>query len=173
MYCPNCGQQQISEEMRFCSRCGLAFSGLAEWLAGGRLPLKRLEEAQAPVALSPRRKGIRRAAKLMFFSGVLFFIFLVISIAVEHPAPMIFPFLLFFVSLVLMLYARLFSDKNPPFINQAAQTSALGSMSARGSLPPPVATTAIPGTGRQHVRTNELAQPPSVTENTTRLLDNE
>jgi hypothetical protein len=31
----------------------------------------------------------------------------------------------------------------------------------------------MPGFGGQQVRTNELAQPPSVTENTTRLLDNE
>ena len=46
MYCPNCGQQQISEEMRFCSRCGLALSGLAEWLAGGRLPAKRVDDEQ-------------------------------------------------------------------------------------------------------------------------------
>ena len=169
MYCPNCGQQQISEEMRFCSRCGLAFSGLAEWLAGGRLPLQRREEPQAPAPLSPRRKGIRRAAKLMFFSGVLFFVCLVISLAADEGAFMIFPFLVFFVSLVLMLYARLFSDKNAPVINQPA---AFGPTSARGSLPPG-ATMPMPAAGRQHVRTNELAQPPSVTENTTRLLDNE
>ncbi len=32
MYCPRCGQQQISDEMKFCSRCGLPMSGLAEWL---------------------------------------------------------------------------------------------------------------------------------------------
>ena len=172
MYCPNCGQQQISEEMRFCSRCGLAFSGLAEWLAGGRLPLQRQEEPLAPAALSPRRKGIRRAAKLMFFSGVLFPVFLVISIAVDEGGPLAIPFLLFFVSLAMMLYARLFSDKNPPAISQAAQTRTLGSTPARGSLPQG-ATIPMPDVGRQHVRTNELAQPPSVTENTTRLLDNE
>ena len=172
MYCPNCGQQQISDEMRFCSRCGLALSGLAEWLAGGRLPLQRREEPQAPAALSPRRKGIRRAAKLMFFSGVLFFVFLGFSIATEEGAFMIFPFLLFFISVVLMLYARLFSDKNAPAINQAAQPAAFASTSARGSLTPGN-TIPITGAGRQHVRTNELAQPPSVTENTTRLLDNE
>ncbi|HKY45807.1 MAG TPA: zinc ribbon domain-containing protein [Pyrinomonadaceae bacterium] len=172
MYCPNCGQQQISDEMRFCSRCGLALSGLVEWLAGGRLPLQRRDEPQAPAANSPRRKGMRRAAKLMFFSGVLFFICLVISIAAEEGAFMVFPFLLFFISLALMLYARLFSDTKAPVINQPAQTPAVGSTSARGSLPPG-ATIPIPGTGRQHVRTNELAQPSSVTENTTRLLDNE
>ena len=172
MYCPNCGQQQISDEMRFCSRCGLALSELAEWLAGGRLPLQRREEPQAPAPNSPRRKGMRRAAKLMFFSGVLFFICLVISMAADEGAFMVFPFLLFFFSLAMMLYARLFSDKNAPVINQPAQPSALGSTSARGSLPPG-ATIPMTGVGRQNVRTNELAQPPSVTENTTRLLDNE
>lgn len=172
MYCPNCGQQQVSDEMRFCSRCGLALSGLAEWLAGGQLPLQRREELQTSAALSPRRKGIRRAAKLMFFSGVLFFVFLAFSIATEEGAFMVFPFLLFFISLVLMLYARLFSDKNAPALQQTAQPAAFGSTPARGSLPPG-ATIPMPAVGRQHVRTNELAQPPSVTENTTRLLDNE
>jgi hypothetical protein len=170
MYCPNCGQQQISEEMRFCSRCGLALSGLAEWLATGRLPLKREEEAK-PVALSPRRKGIRRAGKLMFFSGVLFPVFLLFSLAIDEGGPMVIPFMLFFVSLAMMLYARIFSDKNPPVSFPSAQTSALGSASAR-SLPP-ANTVTMPHAGRHQVRTNELAQPPSVTENTTRLLDNE
>lgn len=171
MYCPKCGQQQVSDEMRFCSRCGIALTGLAEWLAGGPLPVKRAEEVQV-AAPSPRRKGIRRAAKLMFFSGVLFPIFLAFSIGADEGAPMVVPFLLFFISLVMMLYARLFSDNKAPVNIQSAQTTTLGSTSARVSLPP--ATSApIPAVGRQQVRTNELAQPPSVTENTTRLLDNE
>jgi hypothetical protein len=108
---------------------------------------------------------------LMFFSGVLFPIFIAISIAAEHGAPMIVPFMLFFVSLGMMLYARLFGDTTAPATIQAApQTSTLGSTSARGTLPP---ASNIPMPGRQQVRTNELAQPPSVTEHTTRLLDNE
>jgi zinc-ribbon domain len=169
MYCPNCGQQQISDEMRFCSRCGLALSGLAEWLAGGHVPAKRVE-AKVPDAASPRRKGIRRAAKLMFFSGVLFPVFLVIAIAEDEPGPLIAPFILFFISLAMMLYARIFSDKTAPVNYQPPQPPAFGSTSARGSLPP---AQSIPIPTRHHVRTNELAQPPSVTENTTRLLDNE
>ena len=171
MYCPNCGQQQISEEMRFCSRCGLALSGLAEWLAGGRMPVKRVDD-EPVVASSPRRKGMRRAAKIMFFSAVLFPIFLAISIGVEEGGPMVIPFFVFFVGLVLMLYARLFSAKTAPMLNQVAQTSALHADVARSSLPP-AANIPMPGFGRQQVRTNELAQPPSVTENTTRLLDND
>ncbi|HEX7335352.1 MAG TPA: zinc ribbon domain-containing protein [Pyrinomonadaceae bacterium] len=171
MYCPNCGQQQISDEMRFCSRCGFALSGLAEWLAGGRPPVKRVDDQQT-APLSPRRKGIRRAAKLMFFSAVLFPIFLMISIGVDDGGPMIVPIFTFFVAAVMMLYARLFSDKNAPMLNQVAQTSVLNPTTARGSLPP-ATNLPMPGFGRQQVRTNELAQPPSVTENTTRLLDNE
>ena len=171
MYCPNCGQQQISDELRFCSRCGLGLIGLAEWLAGGSLAVKDVDKA--PVSeLSPRRKHIRRAAKLMFLSGVLFPVFLVFSLAVDDGGPMVVPAFVFFVSLVWMLYARLFSDKNAPVKIQAAQTTALGSTSARVSLPP-ATTNAIPYVGRQQATTNELAQPPSVTEHTTRLFDNE
>jgi hypothetical protein len=168
MYCPNCGQQQISDEMRFCSRCGLALTGLAEWLAGGRV--QRVEQPSVPEP-SPRRKHFRRAGKLMFFSGVLFPIFLVICLAVNEGGPMFIPFFVFFVSVVWMLYARLFISTTPSVNYQAPQTTALGSMSARGSLPP-ATTTSIPA-GRPQVRTNELAQPPSVTENTTRFFDNE
>lgn len=170
MYCPNCGQQQISGEMRFCSRCGLALTGLAEWLAGGSLALNRAEPGHVSEP-SPRRKHIRRASKLMFFSGVLLPIFILICAAIEEGGPMILPVGLLFVSLVWMLYARLFIDNTPPAIYQAPQTSTLGPNSARGTLPP-ANTTAIP-VGRQQVRTNELAQPSSVTEHTTRLFDNE
>jgi ABC-type transport system involved in cytochrome bd biosynthesis fused ATPase/permease subunit len=180
MYCPNCGQQQISDEMRFCSRCGQALSGLAEWLAGGAVPATRKakrkkEKAQLP-ASSRRRKGIRRAAKLMFISGVLFPIFLVISLIADEGGPMVVPFMIFFVSLVLMLYARLFMDNTPYLNTEQAQPSGLGSMRSQGSLPP-ASNLSMPGAanlGRQQVRTNELAQqPPSVTEHTTRLLEDE
>ena len=171
MYCPNCGQQQVSDEMRFCSRCGLALSGLAEWLAGGALPVLRQDEVQKE-ALSPRRKGMRRAAKLMFFSGVLFPVFLAISIAVDEGGPMIIPVGIFFIGLMWLLYARLFSATTTPATIQAAQTSTLGANPTRVSLPA-ATNMPMPGIGRQQVRTNELAQPPSVTENTTRLLDNE
>jgi hypothetical protein len=150
---------------------------LAEWLAGGALAVTRADEVKTD-ALSPRRKGIRRAGKLMFFSVVLLPVFLVLSLIFDEGAPMLFPLLMFFVALAMMLYARLFSDKtvtvNGATLNNqaAAQTSALGSSSARGALPP-AANNPLANASRPQVRTNELAQPPSVTENTTKLLDNE
>jgi hypothetical protein len=171
MYCPSCGQHQISEEMRFCSRCGLALTGLAEWLAGGSVAVRRVEQPQVTVD-SPRRKNIRRAAKLMFCGGVLFPIFLAISIAVNEGGPMFIPFFVLFISIVWMLYARIFLDNTPRVNYQAPQTTFLGSTPARNSLPP-ATTTSIPNVGRQQVRTNELAQRPSVTEHTTRFFDKE
>ena len=172
MYCPNCGQQQISDEMRFCSRCGLALTGLAEWLASGVLPAPRTETKTSPD--SPRKKGMRRAAKLMFITGALFPFFLAMSIGIDEPGPLVIGFGLFFISSMLLIYARLFSDPSPRALpNHTAQTSALGSVPPRAYLHPQAANPPMPDIGRQRVRTNELAQPPSVTENTTRLLDNE
>ena len=108
----------------------------------------------------------------MFFSGVLFPVFAILSIAVDEGGPMVIPCVLFFISLVMMLYARLFSSKIALPTYQAPQTSALGSAPSHASLLA-APNTPIPAVGRQQVRTNELAQPASVTENTTRLLDNE
>ncbi len=171
MYCPRCGQQQISDEMKFCSRCGLPISGLPEWLAGGWAPAGREQKTQVSLP-SPRRKGIRRGAKLMFLSGVLFPVFLVLCLAIDEGAPMIFPILIFFVALIMMLYARLFSEAISPINSQPAQTSGLGAMSA-GSALPPASNIPMHGFAGQQVRTAELAQPPSVTEHTTKLLDKE
>ena len=135
MYCPNCGQAQISSEMRFCSRCGLALSGLAEWLATDQLTARKTEDV--PVSLdSPCRRGMRRGAKLMFFSLVLLPIFLVLSIFMDEGAVMFVPCILFFISMVLILYARLFSDKaTVPIVQMpVVNDSAFGSNLKRASL---------------------------------------
>ena len=117
---------------------------------------------------------MRRAAKLMFITGVLVPFFIALSIGIDEPGPMVFGFGLFFISSMMLLYARLFSDPTPRALpNHAVQPSVLGSVSPRAYLHPQAANPTMPGVGRQRVRTNELAQPPSVTENTTRLLDND
>ncbi len=168
MYCPKCGQQQVSDNTRFCSRCGLPISGLAEWLAGGGVLAVREE---APVGLaSPRRKGIRRGAKLMFLSGILMPIFFGLSILVDNPGPLLVPFTIFFAALSLMLYARIFGEEIPHVKSQQARPTRLGSMSGNNALPP-ASNIWANSVGGQQVRTAELVKPPSVTEHTTKLLD--
>jgi endogenous inhibitor of DNA gyrase (YacG/DUF329 family) len=156
MYCPRCGQQQISDEMKFCSRCGLPMSGLGEWLAERGTPALREQDTQV-ATVSPRKIGIRRGAKVMFASGVLFPVFLVLSLIIDEGAPMIVPIVVFFVSLVMMLYARLFGEVTSPVRSQSQTTTLLSGASQNP--------------GHQQVRTNELLQPPSVTDHTTKLLD--
>ncbi len=57
MYCPNCSQQQISEETKFCSRCGLPLALVAEVLAhDGFLP--QLADAGKKKKIFTRRSGL-------------------------------------------------------------------------------------------------------------------
>lgn len=171
MYCPKCGQQQVSDNMRFCSRCGLPLSGLAEWLAGGGALEVRQEEASVKLA-SPRRKGIRRGGKLLFLSGVLLPIFFGLSLIFDEPFPLIVPFALIFVALSMMLYSRIFAEETPPANSQPPQPSRFETAAGNTALPP---ASGIPvnSMGEQRARTAEMAQPRSVTENTTKLLDSE
>jgi hypothetical protein len=160
--------------MRFCSRCGLPLSGLPEWLASNGAPVVRVQEN--PISLSsPRRKGIRRGAKVMFFSVALLPLFVFLSFLVDEPVPLFVPFITFIVGLTITLYSRLFVEDFPSIKSQLAQPFGIGTPSGGQALPP---ASHIPmyGPGNltgQRVRTNELAQPPSVTEHTTKLLDNE
>ena len=172
MYCPKCGQQQISDEMRFCSRCGLPMSGLAEWVAGGGVPSK-YPALKKVSSRSRRRKGMRLGAKVMFLGGLLFPVVLAISLAVDEGGPMILPVLILFVGLAIMLYSRLFVEDIPAFQSELAQTTRLATASEASALPS-ASNIPIHSPGdfaRPRVRTNELAQPPSVTEHTTKLLD--
>ena len=172
MFCPKCGQQQVSEDTRFCSRCGLAISGLPDWLEGGGALSVR--EGEAPAALaSLRRKIIQRGAKLMLLSGILMPIFLVVSFLVDGPLiiPLIIPFTIFLVGLSFMLYARLFVAEAPPAKSQQAQPPSLGATG--GAALPPASNIRMNNVGGQPVSTAELVQPPSVTEHTTKLLDSD
>ncbi|HEV7745350.1 MAG TPA: zinc ribbon domain-containing protein [Pyrinomonadaceae bacterium] len=171
MYCPQCGQQQIADNTKFCSRCGLPINELAEWLASGGATALRQETA-VPLP-SPKRKGITRGAKILFFSVMLTPIFLGLSIAADSPGPLFVPLTIFLAGLSVVLYLVFFGEDKPPVRNQsqrkAPQTEGQFSPSA---LPPAsnLWTTNVVG---RRLNTAEIVQPPSVTEHTTRLLDDD
>lgn len=165
MYCPKCGQQQMADHTRFCSRCGLPIDGLAQWMAGDAPPAPR--DQGLAVAVSPRRKGIRRGAKVLFLSAMLTPVFFVLSLLADAGEPMIFPFLLFIVGLAVILYSIIFKEKSIGTTTHT-RTVSLGSGFGSNALPP--ASQTWPPSRAAAVRTSELAQPPSVTENTTKLL---
>ena len=69
MYCPRCGQQQVSGELRFCARCGFPLVGVGELLAhGGLLPAASDEESSPR---SPQYKGVRQGTILLMVGALL------------------------------------------------------------------------------------------------------
>jgi len=177
MYCPQCGQQQASTEMRFCSRCGFPLAGVVELLASGGL-LNSSGEPQGQ-QMSPRRKGLQQGV-LMMIVGTVLVPALAIFNYFQH-GPNIFDLLVplaavicFAGGLMRILYASLFeqgapSTKQdaPAYVPQPAQLNT----GARVNALPPPQSTPVQDFMPRRTNTAELVRPPSVTENTTRLLD--
>ena len=186
MYCPQCGQQQASTEMRFCSRCGFPMSGVVELLAsGGVLPTGGAQIQE--VSDSPRRQGVRQGVIMMLVGAVLVPIMGILggfpwgANLMELLLP-ITAVICFAGGLMRILYATFFEQSAPkthadiptyvappPTLPAPPQLKAEARVSA---LPPqreqPPASFFTPP---RRLDTAELVQPPSVTENTTRLLD--
>jgi hypothetical protein len=175
MYCPQCGQQQVSDVTRYCSRCGFLLDGVATVLAtGGAVPTQYVQPGYEQ--LSPRSKGIRQGALLMLSTLLVVPIVAILSVNLLYEVShIIVPFaaLLCFVGgLLRMLYALLMEDPYPQLSGEpTAVHSSPGQLDrARQIGLPPAA--ANPATGwRPRPNTAEIYQPPSITENTTRLLD--
>jgi len=163
MYCPNCGQAQASEDIRYCSRCGLSLWELARWLIdGANAPWSPVQPVTEP---SPRKKGIRRGAKVMFLGGALFLPFLVIALAVDEPGPLLLPFTIFLAGLFWALYCRLFADNRP-----AAPAKTPAQLYRQNEYLPPAQGNPAQALRAREPNTAEIIKPPSVTEYTTNLL---
>ncbi|HYO06352.1 MAG TPA: hypothetical protein VER14_05165 [Phototrophicaceae bacterium] len=142
---------------------------VARWLEGNAS--LTIREKDTPLKRhSARRKGIRRGAKLMFISGVLFPVFFLFGIVVGLPALLFIPFFIFFVGLSRMLYSRIFGKEISSIKPEQTEASKLGSMHRNKSLPS-VNGIWIKRTAEQQFQTAELVKPPSITEHTTTLLD--
>ena len=180
MHCPSCGQQQISNETKFCSRCGLPLGVVSEVLAyGGYLP--QLAE------LNKKKNTIFTRRNALGFSLIwtLFFLFIMTPfwgiVGVEELAGVsaivgIFGGLIMAVSsLIFMqkertLYPMQQNAFGPP---PAQQYTPQQTQPGHAALPPqqsiPAHVYAPPKAGNWR-DTNDL-QPTSVTEGTTKLLD--
>ncbi len=179
MYCPICGQQQISEETRFCSRCGFLLTGVAEVVAkGGALP--QFINPTNPKAMSPRKKGVKQGGRLLLAGLILVPLIAILAEAFNFNETIIaiVAILTFWGGLLRMIYAALFesSDPNEKTLEENVTNSAktlLGKKKAPNALPPHQSIPAsdyIPPTQANWRDTNDLAQP-SVTEETTKLLE--
>jgi hypothetical protein len=182
MFCPQCGQRQVSNDVRFCSSCGFAMNVVTELLAhGGQLPWR--PPAPGSGQLSPRQKGIRQGAFLMLST-----ILIVPMLAILGVALLGFPGEIVALAAVgcpvggflRILYALFLESNIPPDAATAQQIyvpptvvpNYLGTPQHPASTLPPQQSAPVPAYRQPHrFDTGEIAPPTSITENTTRLLE--
>jgi hypothetical protein len=177
MHCPACGQQQVSAETKFCSRCGMPLSLVSEVVAhGGYLPqLAQLAQMGHKKPWFSKKNGV--------LFGVIWFIFftmfstalLGILNAPEELIAIIAVTGVFGAMMIIIGSLVGLPSSKPPQFNTASlqwAPSQLRQPAEPGALPPqtsvPAGGYAVPAAGRWR-DTNDL-EPASVTESTTRLL---
>ncbi len=186
MYCPKCSQPQPSEEMQFCSRCGLPLSNLKEIvLADGRTPQVRRSKAVED-SLSPRQKGVRQGVVLMLLSLVLIPAYvllaalfpandrLVESAVSDTPFEKISQavlFTIFMSGLARVLYARLFQSGESLRASESETAIPRLQGSTSNYELPPAESIPVSGFGSWRTNTGEMAQSRSVREHTTKSLN--
>jgi hypothetical protein len=141
---------------------------VTELVANNGVPPSREAGLQQQVPFL-RRRGISVGAKLVFLSLFLLPISLVGSIVFDSPGPFALPFIIFMVGLAQVLYTLLFKEQDRLGISGARPTN-LNTLEHRFSFPVSQGTP-VTLNDSQRVHTAEMVRPPSVTEHTTRLLD--
>jgi hypothetical protein len=178
MFCPKCGQSQVSDELRFCSRCGLPLGGVAELLANnGMLPARLAAPTEARTLMSPRRRGLRQGGALLLIGMFLIPMFVVLHEIIRLPAEWAFLGLPVAVAgLLRLLYALIFADKTPAA--HASAPSLYAQPTAQAQFDSRIHAGALPygdlrpaqGLFTRRADTTEFMPPTGVTDHTTRLL---
>jgi hypothetical protein len=185
MFCPQCGQRQVSNDVRFCSACGFQLNVVTDLLAGGgQLQHWRPPEASAPTGLSPRQKGVRQGAMLMLSTFLIVPLLAIFGVAMlGFPGEIVAlaavgcpvgGLLRILYALMLESNLRLLPDApQPAYVPPPTIPNYLGTPPARATTLPPPQGTPIHAQRPPRYNTGELVEPPraSVTDHTTRLLD--
>lgn len=178
MHCPRCGQQQTSEEIKFCSRCGFPLGLISEVLAhGGFLP--QLADLHKTKSWWTKKNGV------MFSLMWLIFFLLIMApfwgiLGIRQLAGMsaiigIFGGLMWVIASLVFLKSSKEFQSTPISQMPMNQPASLYGTNPQHALPPQQSIPAssyvppIPGSWRE---TNDLVEHGSVTDETTRMLHN-
>lgn len=174
MFCPRCGQEQISENTRFCSRCGFLLETVSEVLANGGV-LPQLLELKGKKPFFTRRNGL-------IISVFWFMLFVLILtpfwgiLDVDALAGMSAVIGVFGGLMWLIASLLLFKNTSGRFSPEPALPTAYQNLggAAQNVLPPqqtqPVESYVAPANNWKAPNTGDLVRPASVTEETTKLL---
>jgi hypothetical protein len=167
MFCPKCSQAQTSDEMRYCSRCGFPLETVTLLLSSdGVLP--------APANISRRSHRSRMATESLILTVFSWAVAMIctwwfdahgIYEGIAKIGAFTF-FMLGFIGLFRFLYAFLFLKMDPMETKRKQGSIA----EPKPAQLPPQQSIPISDFARR-TNTREMAPQPSVTENTTRLLE--
>jgi hypothetical protein len=171
MHCPQCGEKQFSAEMHFCKSCGFPLDRVKELLSGSVSPALE-KESQRP-GQSPRRKGVRQGVILLF----IFMVLMPLTTLIGNRRGDFLPMMFLMAGLMRILYAVIFQEGAPRKKKQDGAlphapitTEQLGTASRGSALPPPHGVP-VATFSPQRANTAQMVSPPSVTEHTTKLLN--
>jgi hypothetical protein len=180
MHCPRCGQQQVSEEIKFCSRCGLPLGVIGEVVAqGGYLhQLAELQDDDTKKTFFNKKNGVVFSVLwciLCFFLAIVFdAIFNSIPLGETFFATGIFGGIM--ILLISLVYLP--SSKKRPGVGVPSERTpeSLYGRAQNAGLPPQQtypASDYAPAGGWRAKDTGDFAAPASVTDSTTKLLKQE
>lgn len=174
MYCPRCGQQQVTEDTKFCSRCGFPLGLVTELLAhGGFLP--QLADLYKSKKWLTKRNGVFFSIMWAVFFVLILTPFWAIVDAEELAAMS--AVVGIFGGLMWLLTSLFFlkSDQTIAFPQNQLPNQNVNPLHAANQmhLPPQQSQPAdnyVPPAAWKAPDTGELARPRSVVEGTTKLL---
>ena len=115
MFCPQCGQQQISSETRFCSRCGLPLNLIGEVVIhGGTLP--QLEQLNQQSNTLSRSLGLKFG--LVWFLVLTFLLTPVFAVMDWDDLVALTAIVGFIGGILIMVFSLMFLKNNPKEISQ-------------------------------------------------------
>ncbi|MEZ5425449.1 MAG: hypothetical protein R2747_04210 [Pyrinomonadaceae bacterium] len=178
MFCPKCGKQQVNEQVRFCSGCGLLLTGVGLMIARDGMPDNPINFEGGEVT-SPRKKGLKTGFFLFLSTFLIVPLIALITIA-AHAEPFFVAaaaIITFWGGILRMIYALLFESNQPglPSLEKKVISSTQNYLSKKPEAPalPPQQTVPannyVPPAAGNWRDTNDLAVN-SVTEETTNLL---
>jgi len=173
MFCPKCSQQQVSDETRFCSRCGFQLNVVKALLVNDDMLQTQNTEIQKPDR-SLRKRDLTIGAFLMFILALIGAA-LIIELPPFHSARIIIV-VLAWVALTLLINIKpiiryfLQADSSGKDTSTTETFSNLSTKIKHAALP---SSHSIPAEDliMPSINTAEMVSPPSITEQTTNLLD--
>lgn len=167
MHCPQCGLQQVSGNVHYCRACGFSLSGVKELV----LPDERAAKAEKTRFTTAFNQGLG----LMLISLVSAIILTLLQDANLIPQIYVKIVAAFFILAGLMrMFYPYIVGKNLERREQATLFDEADVQLKTGKLPfslPESQSIPVSDFGSRRLDTAEMVQPPSVTENTTKLLD--